>query len=130
MCKHAFQNQGNPITGPNAPAYAYSAFYPGDEPATLCSLTCDYCMPEAEYCPLWIQTDFVCPVCIEFDKREDGKSSFSSRELKTKNGEFFCPECRAEFKSMADLQRRTMANLKDALDDQNFLKAELERETA
>jgi len=98
-CFHQYDYYGGKLYGNNVPAFAQGAYPPGDEPGVYCDQTGEPCInygeDNPEDCPVYIQTPYYCPACLE-----DGEETrlFLCRDVY----HCPCPQCGEEF-SQAEL---------------------------
>lgn len=81
--------------------------------------------------PRYEETALVCPACLEFSRRGYPLSQFREARLWVdQHGAYRCPVCEETYADAAEVATRAVDNLKDALDDQAFLRGELAKERA
>ncbi len=77
-----------------------------------CSGKCQDCIA-IEECVSWEEGEITCPACLEFD----GNGFREIKMLENVDGRYFCPDCGEMYGNGEELATRTIAALKDALDN-------------
>ncbi len=126
---------------PNCPGYADCVPGPGADGCPGCpgfedfpgcpncaggpaAAECADCAPMD--CARWKTSDYACPACLEFAERAYPRPRFAEAALLLRDdGPFLCPDCGETYTDLEDLALRALENLKDALDDQNWLAEQL-----